>query len=103
MDFSKVNFERLTEDVGEALASALAEIVEGAKDDVKTFALDISGDLLHAQLSGNEDLTDQLLDQLKLLAEINRIRVEAKSWALVRMITQAVLKAAVAGAVSVLL
>ena len=103
MDLTKLDLPKLTEDVSSALADGIADLVEGSRSDIRSFASDISRDFLEATLSGNEKVNKALVGQLQLLAEINRIRVENHSWAVVANVTRAVIRAAVAGAVSVLL
>lgn len=103
MDLSKLDLERLKQDVAGTLSDALADLLEGAHDDMQRYAEAISRDALEAHLTGQEEIQAQLLDQLKLLAEIHRIRVENHTWTVVASVTRAVFRAALAGALSVFL
>lgn len=103
MDLTKIDLGKLQEDVKPVLASALSGIVEGAKEDIQQFAGEIGKDMLHAQLAGDDALVAQLLDQLEVLAEINRVRVEAHAWVVVKKVVSAVFSAVAAGALAVLL
>lgn len=103
MDLTRIDFDRLKEDLGRTLADGLMDLVDGAQDDVQAFASDISRDLLLAGLQGNLKVQAQLLDQLKILAEINRVRVENHAWVVVGKIARVAIEAAVAGAAAVFL
>lgn len=103
MDLTRIDFDRLKEDLGRTLADGLMDLVDGAQDDVQAFASDISRDLLLAGLQGNLKIQAQLLDQLKILAEINRVRVENHAWVVVGKIARVAIEAAVAGAAAVFL
>lgn len=103
MDLKNLDLERLKADVADSLSDALADLLEGAQADLQLYAESISRDALEAHLTGQEEIQGQLLDQLKLLAEIHRIRVENHAWTVVASVTRAVFRAALAGALSVLL
>lgn len=102
-DLATIDVDKLKKDVASALVSAISELVDGAEADIQNFATDISKDLLEAQLTGEKAITIQLLNQLKLLAEINSIRVRQQRWFVVEAVTKAVFEAALAGILSVLL
>lgn len=102
-DLTKVDIDRLKADVSDALAGALIDLVEGAEKDVKAYASQISMDLLEAHMIGNAAITARLLDQLKILAEINRVRITNTTWAVITSVTKAIFAAAVSGVISVLL
>ena len=103
MDLSKLDLDRLKSDLTDALSDGLADLVDGAKDDIKAYASDISKDMLEAHMTGQVEVKEQLMDQLKVLAEINRVRVENHTWVVVRKVVEVAFKAATAGALSVLL
>lgn len=94
----KIDLEGLKEGVATSVADGLTGIVEGAKEDLKEFAKAISEDLLEAHLEGDVDLQGQLADQVKILAEINRVRVEAHAWVVVQKIAKVAIEVAVKGA-----
>lgn len=101
IDLDSLDLEALKRDVARALADGIADLVEGAKQDVETYADQITSDMLEATLTGNEQVTAQLLDQLQVVAEINRVRVENHTWNVVAGATRAIFRAALAGALSV--
>lgn len=103
LDLSRLDLERLKGDVAPLLAEALEGLVHGAKADVEAYAKQITDELLAATLTGDREAEAQLLDQLKLLAEINRLRVENHALTVVGRVTRMVFKAATAGAVAALL
>jgi len=94
----KINLDSLKEGVSDSIAEGLQGLVEGAKEDLKEFAKAISEDLLEAHLEGDVDLQGQLADQVKILAEINRVRVEAHVWVVVQKIAKVAIQAAAKGA-----
>jgi hypothetical protein len=102
IDLSKIDLNKLQGDVSGILQGALDGVVEGAKEDLKDYAAAIAKDMLQAQLAGNDEVKAQLLDQLKVLAEINRIRVEAHAWVVVEKVVKVLFSAITAGALAVL-
>lgn len=103
LDLSKLNMNRLKADITGALANGLVDLVTGSAADVQKFAAAITDDGLEAALLGREDLLELLMDQLKVIGEINRVRAENHTWIVVQSVTKAIFSAAVAGAISVLL
>lgn len=103
IDLKNVDLDRLKGDVTGALVDGISDLVEGTREDIESYASDISRDLLEAQFSGEDHLNAVLLDQLRVLAEINRVRVENHTLVVVANVVKAILKAAVAGAASVFL
>ena len=103
MDLSKLDLDRLKGDLTDALSDGLSDLVDGAKEDIKAFAKDISRDMLEAHLTGETEVKAQLMAQLKVLAEINRVRVENHAWIVVRKVVETAFRAAAAGAFAVLL
>ena len=106
-NLDSVDLLGLAKELTNPLLDALEQLAEGMPEDLQRFATLIGEDFLLASLIGDEarkaSLQAQLLDQLKVLAEINRIRIEPSSWALVERIVRAVIRAAVAGIMSVAL
>lgn len=102
IDLKRIQLDRLQKDIGFILADGIEEFVVGAKEDVRKFALAIARDLLEVHLMGNDLLKGQLIDQLKVLAEIHRIQTANLVWDVVGTITQVIFKAALAGALSVM-
>lgn len=101
IDFNKLDLERLGADLVPVLVSGIEHLVEGTAEDIQEFARAISEDLFEAQLTGQSATTDQLMDQLILLAEIQSIRVRNNSWALFTAVVSAIFRAAGAALVAV--
>ncbi len=102
LDRTKFDVERLKKDIGSAITDGILDLVEGSKEDVEKFAQQIAWDMLEAQFEGEPEIQDQLLDQLKILGEINRVRVENHTWIVVFKVVRAILEAVVATAVAAL-
>lgn len=79
--------------VGDSIAVALDGIVEGAAEDVRKFGSDIAINAIRIAKISDKERRDSALQeissQLKLLAEINRIRVNRESWEVFEKITTA--------------
>lgn len=103
MDLNKLDLDRLKGDMTAALSDGLADLVEGTAEDLQAYSSAISQDLLLAGIAGDSDMQGQLLDQLKLLAELNRIRVENHAWVVVEKVVRVALRGVLAGAASVIL
>lgn len=95
---------QLKKDLGPVLTDALSDVLEGSRSDLEKFGQGIAQDLLSISTvldqKWSEERTAQLLDQMKVLAEINRIRAEAAAWRMAEKIITAVLRAAIAGALA---
>jgi len=102
LDLSKFDLVKLKKDVSAALADGISDLVEGSKEDVKLFTDAITKDMLEASLTGRTDLLTTLLDQLKVVGEMNRVRVENHTWIVVHKVIKAILEAAAAGALAAL-
>jgi len=75
MSKSQIDLGELRDSIGDILKTTLADIVDGAEEDLKTFGKDIAKDIVAAAKLGRRDLLDELQDQLVVIAEINRIRI----------------------------
>lgn len=96
----KLNIEALKATTAAAIAEGVEELVVGAKEDVRAFGVAIAGDLLEATLSGKEKVVGQLLDQLKLVAELNKLRAVNATWAAVTKVVKAILSAVLGAALA---
>jgi hypothetical protein len=70
----------LLDSVQKIVLSELSDVLEGAESDLKSFGADIAKEVLKASASSDLEWRAQLLDQIKLLGEINRIRTNAAGW-----------------------
>lgn len=83
--------------LGTMLVTDLAPFISGSVEDLRTFGLGIAADFTRAILSGKKELTDELKGQVRLLVEIQRIRIEVVDWKLTQDVLGLIFKAAVAG------
>ena len=74
-----MNWDKLQSEIGNTWSSIFSEIIEGAEEDIKAYATEIAADMVNvAKMPPGEEkdeLQSELLDQLGLLAEKNRLRV----------------------------
>lgn len=96
VDLSNIDYDALIADLAPILTQGIEHLLEGAKNDIEKFATRITRLMVYAQLRGDEDMGEQLLDQLKLLAEIQSIRVRNASWTVVAAVVTMVFKAVAA-------
>lgn len=93
-----VDLGKLENEAKEILKAQLDKVLEGAKEDVEEFVKEISKDMIRAIMEGRDDLKQALKDQLKVLAEINRIRITNAGIETVKFLVQLVGETIVAGA-----
>ncbi len=103
IDFKNLDLEKLAEDLVPVLHDGIKDLLEGTAEDIESFARAISMDLLQAQMLGDEQTQEQLMDQLVLLAEIQNIRVRNESWTLFSSVVGAIFKAVLTTAISAVL
>ncbi len=92
-NLSDIDYEALIKDLAPILIQGIEHLLEGAKDDIENFGQRITRLMVFAELVGDQDMTLQLLDQLKLMAEIQSIRVRNESWTLLTAVVTMVFKA----------
>ena len=88
--FKQLDVAALRESIVDTLEASLAGLIEGSADDIRMFAVDISRDLALAVADNRKDLVEILVDQLGLLAEINRIRLANQSNDAIKKIIQTI-------------
>lgn len=71
----QVNWGETATELASLLRGELSEVLSGAAQDLNNFTLDIANDMTRALRQGKDSLTDELRGQVKLLLEINRLRV----------------------------
>lgn len=74
-----VDFDSVRAEVEEILKNSLDGLVQGAREDVQRYVFTISNDLVSAIRDGRDDLRQELLAQMGLLAEIHRIRLNREA------------------------
>ena len=72
-----LDFNGLKDAAVQIMTQQLAGVVEGANEDLQTYVQQILNDGVEASATGNTAVLQQLLDQSKVVAEINRLRVAA--------------------------
>jgi hypothetical protein len=75
-----LNQPSLREDLENSLRAGLASVLEGAQTDLQAFAHEISGDMVIAASSGDDDALEELRAQVRALAEANRLRAVNATW-----------------------
>ncbi len=76
----QVDWEGLAKGLGGVLSGELRGILEGAEADLQAYGVDIAGSLARSIAEGKDGLTQELRGQLKALAEVHRLRINAASW-----------------------
>ncbi len=66
----------------DAIRGALSRIAQGGAQDLESYAKAIASDLAGAAGRGEQEASQELLGQLKMLAETQRIRVQEEGWAM---------------------
>lgn len=108
MDYAfldNLDLDQLRDNMADVLADGLRDLIEGAEEDVRSFVSEIARDMILARISDSDrgSTLEQLQNQLKIVAEINRVRVENHTWIVVTRIIQVALRSVVATALAVLL
>lgn len=84
------DLEGAAREVGASIAKALSDIVEGSSEDLRAFGTSVAFNAVRvAQIPDEEDREAALKEinaQIRLLAEISRIRVNRESWSLVERV-----------------
>lgn len=91
-NFRDMDFEGLQAEASAALQTALDGLLEGAAADLQQFVIEIGNDMTEAAVTGQTDLIDDLVDQLELVAEQNRIRLSNVAAETLRRTVRAVAK-----------
>jgi len=98
-----INLDGLTLELQGLVVDALEEVVDAAQADLQSFGLEIAKNLVAAVRSDNEHLIRSLKGQARMLAEVNRIRLNREARALLNRVLdvaarvgKAVLTAAIA-------
>lgn len=78
---SDVNWEELASGLGDQAVDVLKGLAKGAEEDLKKFGKDIAVDLLRCVKEGRPEVEAELKEQMKVLAEIHRIKFEGAAGA----------------------
>lgn len=81
-----IKFDLVTEEIEGLILDALDETVDAASADLKKFGKAIASDIVWAIRSDRDDLLRSLKGQARMLAEVNRIRLNRNSRALLNRI-----------------
>lgn len=94
---SGVDFDALRDGLEEQLAAELSDLLEGGADDLAVLAGSMSQNLTEALAEGRSDLAREIADQVRALAEAQRLAAVDAQWgavtAVVRTLTGAVIVA----------
>lgn len=61
--------------ISEAFEQAARGMLDGLKEDIRDFAMEIGRRIARAALANRPDLVEELKDQLLMLAEMERVKV----------------------------
>lgn len=79
------------------LTAGLRGVLEGAAEDLQTYVAAISDDLaMVVERQDAEDLGEELLAQLRAVAELQRIRITDAGWATFQAVIRTVVSTAIA-------
>lgn len=95
-----IDWAGLHEEATELFASEIRHLLEGGAADAQRLASSIAQDMVLALRAHDLDWQDQLTDQLKVLGEIQRIRLDEASWDVVARLVLLVAQAIKIGLVS---
>lgn len=85
-----MNEEKIANDLADIIEEHARRLLEGATSDLRVYVLAISADMAKAAFSDDrEALMEELLAQLKAVAEINRLRATKEAWATFESVVQA--------------
>jgi hypothetical protein len=70
-----LNWTLIRKEIGDILSESLADLVEGAEEDLKSYGAEIANNMIVAIRTGRKDLQRELQDQFVMLGEIHRIRL----------------------------
>lgn len=87
---SEINWDEVHDALEAEVKEALAGLIEGAEDDLKSYGRDIAVNMVIALQSGNAAMREELVAQAETLAEIHRIKAVNAQWALIGSIQKAV-------------
>lgn len=87
----------LGDQLGALFLDELKEVLQGATEDVKRFGMKIGSIAAAAALTGDEKLMAQAKDQIKVLAEVSRIRLKQAEWSFVEKLFTVVVRSTAVG------
>ena len=93
LDLKNFDWEALIEDLAPLVQEGIKHMLSGTKSDIESFAQRITRLLVHAELTGDVAMQEQLMDQLELLAHKQSIRVRNESWTMFSAVLSMVFKA----------
>lgn len=72
------------------LKEQFKDMMQGAAEDVDNFFAELSSDFSEASIIGDQELVDEIIDQLDMLAEKHRLTVVGSGLATLGMVLQGV-------------
>lgn len=91
---AEIDFESLGKSLGAQGVDLLKGLLSGAKEDLQAYGQEIGKDLIRAVKEDRPELEAELKEQLKLIAEIHRIRLNETTWEFVGSVFTSLAKAA---------
>lgn len=88
----RIDWPGLSNELLGHIRKALGNLASGASEDLELFGREIAQDLVRAMQTGQSSLKDELLVQLRLIAEINRVRLTNEQWATLRAVMDTILR-----------
>ena len=70
-----MNWKIIREELGSIVSESLYELVEGAEEDLRKYGMEIARGMIVALRTGRNDLRRELQDQVVMLGEIHRIKI----------------------------
>jgi hypothetical protein len=77
----EVNWEELAKGLGDQATDVLKGLAKGAAEDLQKFGKDIALDLVRCIKENRPEVEAEVKEQMKVLAEINRIKFEGAAGA----------------------
>jgi len=96
-----VDWKALGAELSAIVSAEIAGVVDGAADDVVTFAQQVALDATRAIQLGRPELGAEVLAQLRALAELNRLRLVGAQWAVVDRLVGVLVRVGIAALGSV--
>lgn len=97
MTDNSVDWDLLKSQVGKQIAASLKGLVDGAASDLQAYGNMIASEMIWAYGTGDQAAIKELKAQLKVLAEMRRVKIAAGRETLVLSIISAIISVATSG------
>lgn len=82
----EVDWKKVEKDLAGVVEGEFLTLFEGATHDIQTYAVEIAASLAKRMAAGEDSVSAELKGQLKMLAEVYRLKVSDASWSVVNQI-----------------